>query len=75
MNLFNPISISSVHQRALKVEKQVGRRFGSEMLTNTSSNIGGVNLATNSGGLGQCAPINVAVEQGNWQWSNVLSVQ
>ena len=37
MNLFDPISVLAVHQRAVQIEKQLGRRFGGGLLTGASS--------------------------------------
>ena len=68
LNLFDPILVLVAHQRALQIEKQLGRRSGGGLLTNTGSSTGGVSHPTsNSGssqrtsgsGLGQCAPPNV----------------
>ena len=52
VNLFDPISVLAAHQRALQMEKQVGRRSGGGMLTNTGSRTGGSNRAANRSGPG-----------------------
>ena len=54
MNLFHPNSISTAHQRALQIEKQVGKRSGGGMITNIISSTGGTNRAESSSGPGQC---------------------
>ena len=51
MNLFDLISVSTVHQRALQIEKQLERRSGGGLLTST----GGVSRATSNSGPGQRA--------------------
>ena len=53
MNLFDPISVSAVHQRAVQIEKQLGQRSGGGLLTNANSSTGGVSHATGSSGPGQ----------------------
>ena len=50
VNLFNPISMSVMHQMALQIENQLRRMSGGELLTNTSSSIGGVSCVTSSSG-------------------------
>ena len=55
MNLFDPISVSTVHQRALQIEKQIGQRSGGGLLTGAGSSIGGVSRATGNSGLSQRA--------------------
>ena len=55
VNLFDPISVLAVHQRALQIEKQLGRRFSGGLLTNIGSSIGGVSRATSSSSPGQRA--------------------
>ena len=37
VNVFDPISVSAAHQRALQIEKQLGRRSSGGLLTNTGS--------------------------------------
>ena len=49
MNLFDPISVSAAHQRALLLEKQLSRRSGGGLSIGT----GRVNRAANSSGPGQ----------------------
>ena len=55
MNLFDPILVSPTLQRALQIEKQLGRRFGGGLLTNTGSSTEGVSCATSNSGPGQRA--------------------
>ena len=55
MNLFNHISVLAVHQRALLIEKQLGRRSNSGLAIGTGSNTSGVNRGASSSGLSQCA--------------------
>ena len=57
MNLFDPISVSTTHQKALQIEKQLGRRSGDGLLTNIGSSTGGASRATSNSGPGQCAPL------------------
>ena len=68
MNLFDPISVSAAHQRAVQIEKQLGRRSSEALLTGSGSSIGRVSRATGGSGPGQrasgsgpiqCAPLTV----------------
>ena len=69
VNLFDPISVSATHQRALLIEKQLGRRSSGGLLTNTGGNtkkvdhaIGGSGPSqrTSGSGLGQRVFPNVS---------------
>ena len=50
VNLFDPISVSAAHQRALLIEKQLGRRSSGGLLTNTGGNTEKVDHATSGSG-------------------------
>ena len=41
VNLFDPISVSATHQRALQIEKQLGRRSSGGLTIGTRSNANG----------------------------------
>ena len=53
VNLFDPISVSAAHQRALLIEKQLGRRSSGGLLNNTGGNTEGVDHVTSSSGPSQ----------------------
>ena len=53
MNLFDSISVSAAHQRAVQIKKQLGQRSGGGLLTGVGSSIGGVSRATGGSGPGQ----------------------
>ena len=55
MNLFDPILVSAAHQRAVQIEKQIGRRSGSGLLTGAGSSTDGVSHAADNSGQGQRA--------------------
>ena len=59
MNLFDLISVSAVHQRAVQIEKQLAQRSGGSLLTIVSSSIGGISRVTGSSGRSQRAPPTV----------------
>ena len=50
MNLFDLISVSTAHQRALLIEKQLERRSGGGLLTNIGGNTEGVDHVTSGSG-------------------------
>ena len=53
MNLFDPISMSAIHQRTVQIKKQLGRRSGGGLLTGASSSTDGVSRATGGSGPSQ----------------------
>ena len=55
MNLFDPISVSTAHQRALLIEKQLRRRSSGGLAIGTRSNTSGVNQSASSSGPSQRA--------------------
>ena len=60
VNLFDPITVSVAHQKALQMEKQLSWRSSNDLLINTSSNTGGANHSTSGNRLGKDAPTTVA---------------
>ena len=55
MNLFDPISVSVAHQRAVQIEKRLKQRSCGVLLAGIGSSTGGVSCATGSSGPGQRA--------------------
>ena len=58
MNLFDPIIVSAAHQRALQIEKQLGRRSSGGLAIGTGSYTSGVNRGASSCVPSQCASVS-----------------